>query len=81
MIAFDMQTVLIKFEDKYYNYKGVVKEDGRTEEKDDNTLAPGAFEAAFCMDTGATCIYEMCEEIIEKLMYAGTYCDYGLMIF
>eukprot|EP00957_Ditylum_brightwellii_P143633 10943434-Ditylum_brightwellii.AAC.1 len=30
---------------------------------------------------GATSIYELCEEIIEKLKYTGTYQYYVLMIF
>ena len=51
------------------------------ENEDNNGLAIGAFEAAFCADTSATYVYEMCESIIEKLRYAGTYRDDGLAIF
>eukprot|EP00957_Ditylum_brightwellii_P159904 12171474-Ditylum_brightwellii.AAC.1 len=48
---------------------------------DDNGLAIGAYEAAFCADTGATFVYEMCKTILGKMKYAGTYQDDGLTIF
>eukprot|EP00957_Ditylum_brightwellii_P100382 7651629-Ditylum_brightwellii.AAC.1 len=52
MIAFGMKTTLVRFQDQYYNYKGVVEDDmGRTS-KDGNGLAIGAFEAVFCANTG-----------------------------
>eukprot|EP00957_Ditylum_brightwellii_P055086 4175090-Ditylum_brightwellii.AAC.1 len=81
MIAFRMKTTPVQFQDKYYNYKGVVGNATENGSKDDNGLAIGAFEAAFCVDTGATFVYEMCENIIGKMKYAGTYHDDGLAIF
>eukprot|EP00957_Ditylum_brightwellii_P063701 4834716-Ditylum_brightwellii.AAC.1 len=51
------------------------------ESKDDNGLAIEAFEAAFCADTGTAFVYEMCENIIGKMKYAGTYHDDDLTIF
>eukprot|EP00957_Ditylum_brightwellii_P099497 7579067-Ditylum_brightwellii.AAC.1 len=66
MIAFGKKTTHVHFQDKYCNYKGVAKENRRIEDKDNNRLAIGAFEAAFCMVMGVTFIYEMCEEIIKK---------------
>eukprot|EP00957_Ditylum_brightwellii_P003825 290534-Ditylum_brightwellii.AAC.1 len=80
MIAFGMKTILVRFQDKYYNYKGVVEEGSKTDNKNNNGLAIAAFESAFCADVGATCVYEMCENVIKKLLYVGTYCDDGLMI-
>eukprot|EP00957_Ditylum_brightwellii_P055788 4227408-Ditylum_brightwellii.AAC.1 len=61
-----MKTTLAQFQDKYYNYKGVVGNDMKKASKDKNGLAIGAFEAAFCADTGASFVYEMCENIIGK---------------
>eukprot|EP00957_Ditylum_brightwellii_P092278 7025784-Ditylum_brightwellii.AAC.1 len=81
MIAFGMKTTLVQFQDKYYNYKGVVRNDTEKGSKDDNGLVIGAFEAAFCVDKEATFVYEMCENIIGKIKYAGTYHDDGLRIF
>eukprot|EP00957_Ditylum_brightwellii_P089655 6827645-Ditylum_brightwellii.AAC.1 len=81
MIAFGMKTTLVRFQDEYYNYKGVVGSEEEQGNEDNNGLAIGAFEAAFCADTSATYVYEMCESVIEKLRYAGTYRDDGLAIF
>eukprot|EP00957_Ditylum_brightwellii_P055442 4200966-Ditylum_brightwellii.AAC.1 len=81
MIAFGMKTTLVHFQDKYYNYNGVVKENGGIENKDNNGLAIGAFEVAFFIDIGATYIYEMCKEIIKTFKYMGMLCDDGLTIF
>eukprot|EP00957_Ditylum_brightwellii_P101425 7729441-Ditylum_brightwellii.AAC.1 len=50
------------------------------EVEDNNELAIGAYEAAFCMDAAVTFVYEMCENIIDRLRYAGTYCDDGLAV-
>eukprot|EP00957_Ditylum_brightwellii_P106747 8143901-Ditylum_brightwellii.AAC.1 len=50
-------------------------------DEDGNGLAIGVFEVPFCANMRATYIYEICEEIISKLKYAGTYQDDGLMIF
>eukprot|EP00957_Ditylum_brightwellii_P166859 12700441-Ditylum_brightwellii.AAC.1 len=54
MIAFAMKTTLVRFQDQYYNYKGVVGSEEELENEDSNGLAIGAFEAAFCTDTSAT---------------------------
>eukprot|EP00957_Ditylum_brightwellii_P131705 10045314-Ditylum_brightwellii.AAC.1 len=81
MIAFGMKTALVQFQDKYYNYKGVVGNDTEETIDDDNGLAIGAYEVAFCTDTGATFVYEMCKNILGKMKYAGTYWDDGLTIF
>eukprot|EP00957_Ditylum_brightwellii_P139738 10648905-Ditylum_brightwellii.AAC.2 len=81
MIAFGMKTTLVQFQEEYYNYKGVVEDDMEGTSKDDNGLAIGAFEAVFCADTDVTYVYKMCENIIEKLKYAGTYWDDCLTIF
>eukprot|EP00957_Ditylum_brightwellii_P060223 4573829-Ditylum_brightwellii.AAC.1 len=81
IIAFGMKTTLFQFQDQYYNYKGVVGSEEEEENEDNNGLAIGAFKAAFCTDTSTTYIYEMCESIIRKLKYAGSYHDDGLAIF
>eukprot|EP00957_Ditylum_brightwellii_P014199 1069460-Ditylum_brightwellii.AAC.1 len=81
MVAFGMKTTLVQFQDNYYNYKGVVGNDTETTNKDDNGLAIGAYEAAFCVDAGATFVYEMCENILDQMKYTGTYWDDGLTIF
>eukprot|EP00957_Ditylum_brightwellii_P198315 15112315-Ditylum_brightwellii.AAC.1 len=81
MIAFGMKTALVRFQDKYYNYKGVVGNDTVEPSEDNDSLAIRAFEAAFCADTGATFLYEMCENIFGKMKYVGSYRDGGLMIF
>eukprot|EP00957_Ditylum_brightwellii_P186047 14165037-Ditylum_brightwellii.AAC.1 len=81
MIAFGMKTPLVQFQDQYFNYKGVVGNKEEQNDEDNNGLVIGAFEAAFCADTSATYIYEMCETIIKKLKYAGSYQDDGLAIF
>eukprot|EP00957_Ditylum_brightwellii_P060369 4583604-Ditylum_brightwellii.AAC.1 len=62
-----MKTTLVRFQDKYYNYKGVVGNDMEETSDDDNGLAIGAFEAAFYADTGAMFVYVMCEDIIGKM--------------
>eukprot|EP00957_Ditylum_brightwellii_P173881 13237811-Ditylum_brightwellii.AAC.1 len=59
MIAFGIKTTLVYFQDKHYNYKEVVGEEGKQENEDNNGLAIRVFEAAFCTDTGAMYIYEM----------------------
>eukprot|EP00957_Ditylum_brightwellii_P043030 3260106-Ditylum_brightwellii.AAC.1 len=53
MNAFRMKTTLMRFQDKYYNYKGVVGNEMAETNDDDDGLAISAFEAAFCADTGA----------------------------
>eukprot|EP00957_Ditylum_brightwellii_P096705 7365191-Ditylum_brightwellii.AAC.1 len=63
MVAFGMKTTLVQFQDKYYNYKGVVENDTEETNDDDNGLAIGAYEAAFCADTGAT--FKTTEEVIR----------------
>ena len=71
MIAFGMKTTLVRFQDEYYNYKGVVGNGTEEISKDDNGLVIGAFKAAFCADTDATFVYEMCENVIGKLNMRG----------
>eukprot|EP00957_Ditylum_brightwellii_P107396 8195023-Ditylum_brightwellii.AAC.1 len=51
MIAFGMKTTLVRFQDQYFNYKGVVGNDEEQNDEDNNGLAIGAFEVAFCADT------------------------------
>eukprot|EP00957_Ditylum_brightwellii_P134113 10224615-Ditylum_brightwellii.AAC.1 len=72
---------LVWFQDKYYNYKGVIKEDGETEDKDENGSVVGALDAEYYVNVETTYFYEMYEEIIDKLIYAGTYRDDRLTIF
>ena len=83
MIAFGMKTTLVRYEDKYYNYKGVVGGESGNEEQneDENGLAIGAYEAAFCADVSAAYIYEKSEKLLKKLRYAGSYRNDGLAIF
>eukprot|EP00957_Ditylum_brightwellii_P169363 12890705-Ditylum_brightwellii.AAC.1 len=81
MIAFRMKTTLVRFHNEHYNYKGVVENGTRGRSEDGNGLVIGAFKAAFCVDTGTTFVYEIRENIIGKLKYAGTYQDDGLTIF
>eukprot|EP00957_Ditylum_brightwellii_P137731 10499968-Ditylum_brightwellii.AAC.1 len=76
-----MKTTLVRFQDQYFNYKGDVGSEEEQNNEDNNGLAIGAFEAAFCADTSATYIYKMCETIIKKLKYTGSYQDDGLAIF
>eukprot|EP00957_Ditylum_brightwellii_P095539 7277200-Ditylum_brightwellii.AAC.1 len=59
------------FQDQYFNYKGVVGNDEEQKDEDNNGLAIGAFEGAFCADTSATYVYEMCEAVIKKLKYVA----------
>eukprot|EP00957_Ditylum_brightwellii_P194238 14793708-Ditylum_brightwellii.AAC.1 len=73
--------MLVSFQDRYYNYKGVVEKGSKTDNKEDNGLAIRAFESAFCADVAAMYVHEMCENIINKLLYAGTYHDDGMTIF
>eukprot|EP00957_Ditylum_brightwellii_P019434 1466154-Ditylum_brightwellii.AAC.1 len=54
MIAFGMKATLIIYCDEYFNYKGVVGENVNDDDEDENGLAIGAYEAAFCADVGAT---------------------------
>eukprot|EP00957_Ditylum_brightwellii_P200702 15299991-Ditylum_brightwellii.AAC.1 len=76
-----MKTTLVHFQDKHYNYKGVVGNDTEETNDDANRLAISAYEAAFCADTKATFVYEMCKNILGKMKYVGTYRDDGLIIF
>eukprot|EP00957_Ditylum_brightwellii_P053541 4057095-Ditylum_brightwellii.AAC.1 len=81
MIAFGMKAILVCYQDEYFNYKGVVEEGMNDGDEDENGLAIGAYEAAFCADVGATYVYEMNENILNKLRFAGTYRDDRLTIF
>eukprot|EP00957_Ditylum_brightwellii_P043038 3260541-Ditylum_brightwellii.AAC.1 len=49
--------------------------------EDENGLAIGGYESAFCADVGTTYVYEMNENILNKLQFAGTYQDNGSIIF
>eukprot|EP00957_Ditylum_brightwellii_P061847 4693551-Ditylum_brightwellii.AAC.1 len=71
MIAFGMKTMLIRFQDQYCSYKGVLGEDKMETNEDNNRLAFGAYESAFCADISATYTYKMCNDIFAKLKYAG----------
>eukprot|EP00957_Ditylum_brightwellii_P062067 4710253-Ditylum_brightwellii.AAC.1 len=62
-----MKTMLICFQDQYYNYKGVVNGDKNETDEDENGLAIGAYKSAFCTDISATYTYKMCDEIFAKL--------------
>eukprot|EP00957_Ditylum_brightwellii_P121530 9269201-Ditylum_brightwellii.AAC.1 len=66
MIAFGMKTTLVRYQDKYYNYKGVVGVGSENEEQNED-------ENAY--------IYEKSEKLLKKLRYAGSYRDDGLAIF
>eukprot|EP00957_Ditylum_brightwellii_P052546 3984449-Ditylum_brightwellii.AAC.1 len=68
MAVFGMQTMLVHFQDHNYNYKGVVGGDKTETDEDNNELAIGAYESAFCTDISAT--YKMCNKIVTKLKYA-----------
>eukprot|EP00957_Ditylum_brightwellii_P013067 986912-Ditylum_brightwellii.AAC.2 len=81
MIAFRMKSTLIGYKDEYFNYKGVVGENKNDNNEDENGLAIGAYEAAFCADVGATYVYKMNRKILDKLRFAGTYHDDRLTIF
>eukprot|EP00957_Ditylum_brightwellii_P049258 3737799-Ditylum_brightwellii.AAC.1 len=64
MITFGMKTTLVRFQDQYYNYKGAVDWDKTETNEDDNWLANGAYELAFCTDIHT---YKMCNKIYTKL--------------
>eukprot|EP00957_Ditylum_brightwellii_P049744 3772470-Ditylum_brightwellii.AAC.1 len=53
--------MLMKFKDQYFNYKGAAGEDNSEANADDNGLAIGLFESAFCADMCATYIFEIRE--------------------
>eukprot|EP00957_Ditylum_brightwellii_P054139 4100745-Ditylum_brightwellii.AAC.1 len=81
MIAFGMKVTLIRYQDEYFNYKGVMEESEIDGNEDENGLVIRGYESAFCADVGATYIYEMNENILNKLRFAGTYQDDGLTIY
>eukprot|EP00957_Ditylum_brightwellii_P186639 14210089-Ditylum_brightwellii.AAC.1 len=81
MIAFGMKATLVCYHSEYFNYKGVVGESVNDGDKNENKSAIRAYEAAFCADVGATYVYEMNENILNKLCFAGSYCNDGLIIF
>eukprot|EP00957_Ditylum_brightwellii_P197447 15043644-Ditylum_brightwellii.AAC.1 len=54
MIAFRMNATLICYRDGYFNYKGVVEENRIDGNEDENGLAIGGYESAFCANVGAT---------------------------
>eukprot|EP00957_Ditylum_brightwellii_P210777 15365384-Ditylum_brightwellii.AAC.2 len=81
MIAFGMKSTLVCYKDEYFNYKGVVGGNDSDNDEDENGLAIGAYEEAFCANVGATNIYKMKRRIFNKLLFVGTYHDNGLTIF
>ena len=78
MVAFGMKTMLICFQDKCFHYKEAMEEGNNKTNEDDNGLVIETFEAAFCAVMGETFVYEICEEIIKKVEYVGSYCNDGL---
>eukprot|EP00957_Ditylum_brightwellii_P168313 12812504-Ditylum_brightwellii.AAC.1 len=58
MIAFGMESTLVRFQSKYYKYKDVVEEIPDNNE-DQNELVIGSYEAAFCTDLCETYIFKM----------------------
>eukprot|EP00957_Ditylum_brightwellii_P110412 8420671-Ditylum_brightwellii.AAC.1 len=81
MIVLGMKTILVCFQDQYYNYKGVVGGDKTEIYEDDNGLAIGAYESVFWTDISATYTCKMCNNNFTKLRYARLYRDNGLAIF
>eukprot|EP00957_Ditylum_brightwellii_P052720 3996623-Ditylum_brightwellii.AAC.1 len=81
MIAFGIQTTLTRFKDRYFNYRGTAGEKENETDEDDNGLAIGSFEAAFCVDLCATYIFEMKERCFHHTKFKGIYQDEGLVIF
>eukprot|EP00957_Ditylum_brightwellii_P141554 10784152-Ditylum_brightwellii.AAC.1 len=67
--------------DRYFNYKGAAGGDDNEINEDDNGLAIGSFEAAFCTDLCATYIFEMQERCFFHIKFKGIYRDDGLVIF
>eukprot|EP00957_Ditylum_brightwellii_P060008 4555829-Ditylum_brightwellii.AAC.1 len=59
----------------------MVEENGIDGNEDENGLAIRGYESAFCADVGATYVYKINENILNKLQFAGTYQDNGLTIF
>eukprot|EP00957_Ditylum_brightwellii_P196643 14982635-Ditylum_brightwellii.AAC.1 len=54
MIAFSMKSILIRYKNEYFNYKGVINDEANDDDEDENGLAIGLYKAAFCADVGAT---------------------------
>eukprot|EP00957_Ditylum_brightwellii_P041204 3118929-Ditylum_brightwellii.AAC.1 len=69
MIVFGMKATLICYQDEFSNYKGVVDESGNDGNENEN---------GFCADIGTPYVYEMNENILNKLWFAGTYRHDGL---
>eukprot|EP00957_Ditylum_brightwellii_P055383 4197509-Ditylum_brightwellii.AAC.1 len=78
MIAFGMQTTLTRFKDGYFNCRGAAGGKENEIDEDDNGLAIGSFEAAFCADLCATYIFEMQERCFCHTKFKGIYRDDGL---
>eukprot|EP00957_Ditylum_brightwellii_P177403 13512734-Ditylum_brightwellii.AAC.1 len=81
MISFGMQSMLTRFKDQYFNYKGIKGEDNGEKNADDNGLAIGLFEYVFCADMCATYIFEMREQCFWHAKYKGIYHNDSLVIF
>eukprot|EP00957_Ditylum_brightwellii_P134623 10263181-Ditylum_brightwellii.AAC.2 len=71
--------MLVRFQDKYFNYVGAVKGDNNDEGS--NGLAIRAFELIFCADLCATYVFEMANELLKKMGFKGIYRDNGIMVF
>eukprot|EP00957_Ditylum_brightwellii_P066427 5042783-Ditylum_brightwellii.AAC.1 len=67
MIASGMKTTLVRFQDQYYNYKGVVNDKDEETNKGNNGLAIGAFESIICADKSALYTCKMCAKILNFL--------------
>eukprot|EP00957_Ditylum_brightwellii_P100849 7686063-Ditylum_brightwellii.AAC.1 len=73
--------MLTRFKDQYFSYKGTIEEDSGEKNADDNSIAKGLFEAAFCADMCAAYIFEIRERCFWHAKYKGIYCNDGLVIF
>eukprot|EP00957_Ditylum_brightwellii_P020144 1519194-Ditylum_brightwellii.AAC.1 len=78
MIAFGMQTTLTRFKDRYFNYRGAGGGNRNEIDEDNNGLAIGSFEAAFCADLCATYIFKMQEQCFCHTIFKGIYRYGGL---
>ena len=74
MIEFGMQSCLITFDSKYFEYRG----DG---DSTDKGLAIGGYESAFLADLVASFLLEKTNHHFENTKFHGIYRDDGLVIF
>eukprot|EP00957_Ditylum_brightwellii_P088440 6736322-Ditylum_brightwellii.AAC.1 len=73
--------MLVQFQSQYYNYKGVVNNGEEETNEDNNGLAIGTFQSAFCADISTTYTYRMCTNTLDQLKYTSFYRNDGLAIF